>query len=198
MAAKLFWRDALNITSKKYSCGHCGNSISSDVGFLQASNQDGSGATTASIYICHHCNKPTLFDNMTDKQIPGAKFGDDVQGIDDNLVKSLYDEARNAFSQNAFTSVVLSCRKLLMHIAVAKGAKENLKFIQYVEYLSEQNYVPPGSKDWVDHIREKGNEATHEIVIMSKEEAEDLISFSSMLLKLIYEFPSKLRPKTKE
>jgi hypothetical protein len=63
-----------------------------------------------------------------------------------------------------------------------------------VEYLSDQNYVPPDGKGWVDHIRKKSNEANHEIVIMKKEDALDLISFIEMLLRLIYEFPSRLIP----
>jgi hypothetical protein len=77
-----------------------------------------------------------------------------------------------------------------MHIAVAKGADEGKKFIEYVEYLSAKGYVPPDAKSWVDHIRTKGNEANHEIVIMSEEAAKDLIAFVEMLLKLVYEFPA--------
>ena len=82
-----------------------------------------------------------------------------------------------------------------MNIAVAKGAKEGLKFIEYVEFLSSKNYVPPDGKEWVDHIREKGNEATHEIIIMKKQDAEDLITFIEMLLKFIYEFPEKIKKR---
>ena len=82
-----------------------------------------------------------------------------------------------------------------MHIAVAKGAKAGESFMSYVEYLSANHYVPPDAKDWVDHIRRKGNEANHEIVIMSKADAEELISFCEMLLRLIYEFPAAIRRK---
>ena len=64
------------------------------------------------------------------------------------------------------------------------------------EYLSDKNYVPPDGKGWVDYIRQKGNEANHEIVLMTKEDAEDLINFSEMLLRFVYEFPSKVRPAT--
>jgi hypothetical protein len=68
---------------------------------------------------------------------------------------------------NSFTSAVLTCRKLLMHIAVEKGAPTNQSFLQYVEYLEQNHYVPPGGKGWVDYIRTKGNEANHEIKIMA-------------------------------
>ena len=79
-----------------------------------------------------------------------------------------------------------------MHVAVESGADVGLKFVQYVEYLWEQHYVPPNAKGWVDHIREKGNEATHEIVQMGREEAEQLISFTEILLKLVYELPQRV------
>ncbi len=82
-----------------------------------------------------------------------------------------------------------------MHIAVSKGAKQNLKFIEYVEYLSKNNYIPPDAKEWVDHIRSKGNEANHEIVIMAEEDAKDLLAFIEMLLKIIYEFPANIKKK---
>jgi len=71
--------------------------------------------------------------------------------------------------QNAFTATVLCCRKLLMHIGVEKGAEKGKNFIEYVEFLSSKNYIPPDGKEWVDHIRKKGNEANHEIVIMGAE-----------------------------
>lgn len=85
---------------------------------------------------------------------------------------------------------MLCCRKLLMHIAVGKGADEGRNFVEYVEYLSSKGYVPPDAKNWVDHIRTKGNEANHQIVIMSEEAARDLMAFAEMLLKLVYEFPA--------
>ncbi len=106
------------------------------------------------------------------------------------MIKNLYDEARQCIAANAFTASILSCRKILMHVAVSKGAKENLNFIEYVDYLAKNNYLAQGGKDWVDLIRQKGNEANHEIKIMSENDAKDLIKFTEMLLKIIYEFPA--------
>ena len=62
-----------------------------------------------------------------------------------------------------------------MHIAVQKGADSGKSFISYVEFLAENNYLPPNGKDWVDHIRKRGNEANHEIMIMKKEDAMELL-----------------------
>ena len=81
-----------------------------------------------------------------------------------------------------------------MNIAVAQGAAEGLKFIEYVDHLSSAGYIPPNGRGWVDHIRKKGNEATHEIALMQQKDAEELIAFTEMLLKFVYEFPARVPP----
>jgi len=188
------WHHSGTLASRPYRCGYCSNNLSSEKGFVATIESYGRSINTAYIYICHFCGLPTLFDG-DGEQTPGSKFGEDVSGIEDEKIKKLYDEARNCISANAPTSTVLACRKLLMHIAVEKGAEENLNFIDYVEYLSEKGYIPTDSKEWVDEIREKGNEANHEIVIMSVQDAKDLLKLTEMLLKIIYEFPSEIKKK---
>ena len=191
------WQAIGRHLSKSYTCGFCGNSLASERAYH--STRSDTGKVAGLIYVCHYCQNPTFFDLINNNQTPGSRFGEDVRGIDDAGVEKLYFETRDCFSKNAFTSAVLGCRKLLMHVAVSKGAKEGKNFIEYVEYLSSKGYVPPDAKSWVDHIRTKGNEANHEIVIMAEEEAKDMISFCEMLLKLVYEFPaaSKKYVKTK-
>ena len=76
-----------------------------------------------------------------------------------------------------------------MIVAHDHGAPEGLKFIQYVEYLAEHNYIPEGSKGWVDVIRTKGNEATHEIRAIEQADAKQLMDFTAILLRIMYEFP---------
>ncbi len=125
--------------------------------------------------------------------MPGVAPGYEVKGLPKD-VEALYKEARNSVAVSAYTGSVLTCRKLLMNIAVAQGAASGQSFLDYVEYLAANGYVPPKGRAWVDHIRKKGNEATHEIVLMSKADAEELISFAEMLLKFIYEFPSRVPP----
>ncbi len=79
-----------------------------------------------------------------------------------------------------------------MHVAVSKGAKKNQGFAYYAQYLADNHYVPPDAKGWVAHIKDKGNEANHEIKVMSSDDAEELLSFSEMLLKQIFEFPARV------
>lgn len=81
-----------------------------------------------------------------------------------------------------------------MNIAVAEGAEANKSFVHYVEYLSEKNFIPPNGKGWVDYIRKRGNEANHEIALMSETDASALVGFVEMLLRFIYEMPSLVPP----
>jgi len=188
------WLSTGQLPSKSYICGNCGNSLASASGYA-ASFPGKPNRILAYIYICHFCFKPTYFD-MRGNQIPGSPYGNKVNNLpSESEVENLYNEARNCTSCNAYTASVLCCRKLLMNIAVSKGAEEGLKFIEYVEYLSDKHFIPPDAKGWVDHIRTKGNEATHEISIMKKEDAEELINFIEMLLKIIYEFPANIKRK---
>lgn len=187
------WNSVINMPSRSYDCGYCGASVSSEKGwhaYLQPT-----GDIFGSIYICHKCLKPTFFD-FSGSQTPGIIMGDVVESIDEKNVEDLYNEARKSSSAGAFTATVLCCRKLLMHIAVDKGDKPGKTFFEYVQFLSDNNYIPPGAKEWVDQIRKKGNEANHEIVIMNIESAKDLLSFCGMLLKIIYEFPAKVKKPT--
>lgn len=184
------WVNEETFASRSYICGHCQSPLASNKGFRREIR----GAGWWYIYICHHCNCPTFFD-LENNQIPGSPYGRKVENVPKE-VDALYNEARNCTSVNAFTASVLCCRKLLMNIAVSKDAKEGLNFTEYVEYLSDRGFVPPDGKEWVDHIRKKGNEATHEIAIMKREDAEELITFLEMLLKFIYEFPASIRKKT--
>ncbi len=186
------WVNVSNLPSRKYTCGYCGNPLASEKGWIGTSREN--SAIQAFIYICHHCTGPTLLDH-TGGQSPGVVFGNAVADIPDNSVSELYDEARKATGAGSYTAAVLCCRKLLMHIAVSKSADTGKSFADYVKYLADKHYVPPDAADWVDHIREKGNEANHEIVILAAEDAKELLAFSEMLLKVIFEFPAAVKKK---
>lgn len=190
------WSGAGGLNSRRYVCGYCNTLLASDKGYQgihSYSVQRMPAAEPCYIYVCHVCNGPTFF--FKNSQYPGARFGDDVDSLATEI-ESLYDEARQCISVNAFTASVMCSRKLLMNIAVSKGAALGLSYKQYVDYLADNHYVPPGGEAWVDHIRQKGNEANHEISVMSKKDAEELITFLEMTLKFIYEFPARLAKKT--
>lgn len=183
------WLNCDELKSKSFKCGVCGSEVSSNRGYRCFSNI-AYNEEIGYIYICHKCNVPTFF-SKGGIQIPGAKYGDNVLYLPEE-VANVYNEARNCFSVNAFTSVVLCCRKLLMNISCELGAPEGLSFVKYINYLEDNNHIPSRAKPWIDKIRQLGNDGTHKIENRTKEDAELAIQFTSVLLKIIYEMPGRL------
>lgn len=179
-----------SLTSKEFDCGYCSRSVASSAGF--------NGGGIAFIYICPNCGRPTYFDigdGNIKIQIPGFLPGTHVDNLPDN-VDLLYREARDCASIGASTAAAMAARKILMNVAVDQGAQPNLRFIEYVNYLSDNNFIPPNGKQWVDHIRNIGNDATHEIQPVSQTEVTELIQFLQFLLTFIYSFPAKFAAPT--
>lgn len=177
----------------RFVCGYCGTDTTPSRGW----DTDSASGDQGFVLICSYCNRPSFVETHNRDVIrttPSTILGDEIVGLPDD-VQVLYNEARKCTSINAYTSAVLACRKILMHVAVEKGAKEGKNFIEYVDFLAQNNYIPPDGREWVDHIRSKANEANHEIAVMGLSEADDLISFTEMLLRLVYEFKHRLNKK---
>ena len=190
---KLEWEGVSTIPSRAYKCGHCGLQVASSEGYntKRHPTRARSGPKMLPIQwicICPHCRRPTYFDYA--RQIPGVPFGDDVESLP-KAVTELYDEARRCMTVDAYTASAIVCRKLLMNVAVDQGAKPGKSFACYVGWLLGMGKVPASTKEWVDRIREMGNEAAHEIRSFSRAECEDLLTFVEMLLRIVYEFPAK-------
>ncbi|HYS54673.1 MAG TPA: DUF4145 domain-containing protein [Thermoanaerobaculia bacterium] len=179
------WLNLAGLPPKTYTCGWCGKVIATASGFQTQANLP----NVQFVYICPFCDKPTIFEEKG--QTPGVAPGVEVTHLPPDI-ETMYREARNCVAIASYTSAVLSCRKLLMHVAVAQGAPVGESFVEYVDHLATAGFVPPNGRGWVDHIRKKGNEANHEIRLMTQSDAEDLISFAEMLLKFIYEFPRRV------
>lgn len=176
------WYNASSTNKTSYTCGYCGNNVGPSLHYYNTS-------LVGHIYICPNCNFPTYLS--TTEQVPGPIIGEDLEYLPEEI-NSLYDEARKCLTVNAFTSTVLACRKLLMNISVSKGADAGKSFAFYVTFLEDNHYIPPNSRTWVDHIRKKGNEATHEIPSISKDDAIELLEFTEMLLRFVFEMPGKM------
>ncbi len=186
------WENIVSVPARSYRCGYCDNQVAPERGWQ--TNQAVPPADvlkTGELRVCHLCNQPTFFHHPDGAQIPGARPGESVKHLPPD-VERLYNEARQGHAANAFTASVLALRKLLMHVAVEKGAEPGLSFVAYVNYLDQEHYLGRDGKNWVDLIRTKSNEANHEIVLMEKQDSENLMVFAQMLLKLVYEFPGSL------
>jgi len=180
----IIWYNPQNIMPHSYQCGYCNKEVGPNSGYYGETNNK----IVATIVICSYCNKPSFF--FESSQTPSIRLGNDVGNISEESVKKLYNEARDCTSVGAYTSAILVCRKIIMHLAVEKGAIPGESFVSYIDFLENGHYFPPNGRPWVDKIRQKGNEANHEIISVNKDEAQELLLFVEFLLRFIYEFPS--------
>ncbi|WP_298789282.1 DUF4145 domain-containing protein [uncultured Marinococcus sp.] len=186
---EFYWSKTHILKSRRFVCGYCSAEVASKNGYAIGEFEDGSRVIEGyGIYLCPSCKHPTFF-SPDGEQKPNFLIGDEISHLPKEI-GTLYEEARQSFGARAYTGVALLCRKLLMNLAVQLEADKNLKFIEYVDYLKDENYIPKYSRDWVDHIRKSGNLATHEIGNIDRNEAEMLLKFTEMLLKITYEYPS--------
>ena len=183
------WNGEKEIQAQRYVCGFCRSKVASAKGFFTNDTPEGKKAY---VCICPNCTFPSFIHDA--KQVPTAIPGEEVAGLPRD-VAALYQEARQAAGAKAYTASVMACNKLLMTLAVAQGAAPGKSLVSYIDYLEQSGFVPPNGRSWIDQIRKKGEEATNEIRVMTKTEAEELISFLEMLLKFSYEFPSKVSAK---
>lgn len=184
-----YWNSLETLHPKDFTCGYCGNKVSSEKGYFIT--QRDNSRVIGFLYICPSCQGPVFFTPYSNKQIPGPAIGNPINNLPDDLI-NIYNESRNCYREGCFTACVMLCRKILMHIAVDKGDNPGKSFVEYIDYLQNTGYIPPNGKKWVDHIRSKGNEANHEIVIMKEDDAKDIIIFTEMLLRFSYEFPAMI------
>ncbi len=187
------WAKPENIESRQYVCGYCGSTVGPNQGYLSL-NQLGQ-RTKLQIHICTMCQGPTFFD-QSGKQYPSPVFGSPVISVP-TPIRELYEEARACMSGNAPTAAAMCCRKILMSIAVEKGAQKNGTFASYVDFLVTKGYINPDYKEWIDHIRNVGNDATHKIDIISPDEAKKVMRFTEMLLRQIYEYAEEMKAESK-
>src|SRR5216683_2014532 len=181
------WSNQGSVPAKQWKCGYCNREVGSSVGW-QVSNAQGH---LMYIRLCSFCNGPTLFLQGDQEYSPGPLPGNPVAHLPAEI-ESLFAEARTATAAGAYTAAVLTCRKILMHIAVEKGADKNKSFLDYVHYLISKGYAPPESQGWVDYIRSRSNEANHEIILMTTEDANALVTLVEMLLRFVFELPKSV------
>ena len=161
----------------EYTCGYCHRPTT---GFIVASHRQ----VDITWLICINCKHGSVLDEWG--IFPQPLLGNDVVGLPE-LISGAYDEARKSFSSKSYTACELMCRKILMTVSVDKGAKEGQGFASYIDHLLDKGYITPPMSGWVNIIRQNGNESNHEIQTPDREHAEGTLSFTTQLLKLVYE-----------
>lgn len=197
MAIPGHWQGATSMPSQQWTCGFCGHLVASKIGYFRSQTDSIQGdptkvnASYQRIFICSGCDRPTYFEGVI--QVPGVAFGKPFTRLPPDL-NTIYDEARNCMAVNSFISAVLTARTILMHIAVDKGAPiDGVTFQGYVDFIVQSGFSPPNSQLWIDHVRKKGNDATHRMAMISRDDAEKVLRFVEMVLMYDYEIPAMVQ-----
>ena len=160
-----------------HKCGHCGKEVA---GIIVSQNM----GVPVHWLACPNCKRGSVLN--TDTFAPEPLLGEDVKGLLETIQK-VYIEARKSISSKSYTACELLCRKILMNVAVEKGAPEEKGFAQYIDYMSEEGHVTNTMKPWIKKIKNNGNEATHKINPSNFKGANTTLRFTILLLKNVYE-----------
>jgi len=102
----------------------------------------------------------------------------------------LFDEAGRSYAAGAYTSAAMTARKVLMACAVDQGDADRKNFTEYVDYIVNSVLTFPKARASIDRIRMIGNDATHKIVFVSREDAHRSLSIVAYMLGVIYALPT--------
>lgn len=163
-----------------YTCATCGRDVS---GAVVAKTM--SGGRPVRWMQCPNCGDGAV-QRMDGNVHPGVAFGVKLEGLPAE-VDVAYTEARNCMVVDAYGACELLCRKILMCVAVEKGAEEGDSFSSYLTYLGKKGFITDAMMGWVEIIKEHGNKATHTIEKVDKGRAESTIMFTAELLRIVYE-----------
>src|SRR4051794_5268954 len=168
------WVQTSHCDSRSYTCGYCGRLVASRNGYVTQKSYNSPVNEFPVIYLCPNCHRPTFFE-AEQHQVPSPVLGNDLNHLPEG-VHELYNEIRKTIGAGCFTSTALSCRALLLYIAISTGAEPGQSFAAYVDYLLKGGFIPSVARDWVDHLRREGNRATHEIVLLDRAAAHQLFA----------------------
>jgi hypothetical protein len=132
----------------------------------------------------------TILDDKTVGHMPSAcEFKSNPEKWPPEIVK-LFDEAIKVYAAGAFTAASMLCRKVLMNCACHEGAGEGLRFVEYVDYITEKVLTYPRAKDSINAIKTIGNEANHHVDFVSADDAKRAMQIVVYMLDAIYSFPA--------
>lgn len=141
-------------------------------------------------YLCTTCRRPSVLDEGLVQ--PGSRPLRTPRGLP-AIDASIWEEARSCLGVYAYSATVMLCRKLLLHIAVEKGlpAKDKRNrapsYMDAVKHLESAGVITRDMREWVDEIKDIGNDANHELTPIFEAQARDVATFTEQLLILAYE-----------
>ena len=106
-------------------------------------------------------------------------------------IRTVYEEAISCFRAKAYRAAVLMCRKTLEEICRSHSHLEG-DLAAALRQLRDKGIIESRLYLWADALRISGSEAAHDAgVTGSREEASDVLDFTSALLEFVFTFQEK-------
>lgn len=177
-----------------YKCPHCNIEVAGKIHNVIQSQFNAPVMHVDDIYYileCPNCHRPTIYYVPTGNTYPNGRALRSVSYLPNNI-ENIYNEVGSCIAAECYTAAVILARTAIMHISVEQGADKNKSFLYYVDYLSDNNFIPPNGKPWVDEIRKMANKSVHELELWKKDDATKIGNFLMYLLIFVYELPSQV------
>jgi len=98
-------------------------------------------------------------------------------------VAAAFKEARSSMQRGLSTAVELTCRNILMHVAVEKNAASDLDLAGCLSHLEAEGYVTPDMSAGLEHFPDR---AAHELIEPDFKRSRGTLRFTWELLRSVY------------
>jgi hypothetical protein len=182
------------------TCGHCGRAVGAEIVYdsVMWGNVKGSTyvpQTSAGLWLlCPYCGEGSVRARNSGMIYPAPRPGKTLEHSPVEVVRA-WEEARSAYSVGAYAAAELMCRKILMHVAVAKRlVKAGQPFVSCMNALQSAGYITTGLEEVVDQMRDRGNVANHDLPASSEQESQVTLMITRHLMEALYELPGMAAP----
>ncbi len=177
-------------------CGHCEKVVDPTVVATHDAAPMGLGVRYTLLH-CHECQDAWLLwqadagDGWSEPAVAYPAPKHSASWTFPRAICDCAEEAVTCLRAEAFTAAVIMCRKTLEAACAERGAWAS-SLASAIKALRDQGVIDNALFRWADVLRISGNEAVHEVEhSVSREEAEDILTFTMALLEYIYTYRLK-------
>ncbi|GAB7026398.1 DUF4145 domain-containing protein [Geotalea toluenoxydans] len=110
-------------------------------------------------------------------------------------LQSFFVQAAHSLNAGSFDASAMMSRKVLEVAVKALNSEGSGNLYKRIEQLHEMGKVTDDLKEWAHIIRDNGNDAAHEEEPVSKEFADELLSFTELFLMYTFTMPGMVKAK---
>lgn len=145
---------------------------------------------------CNNCIQHFLVIRNRNEDSIIAMYPKSLPGhVDEKIpepIKTDFREALVCEAAGSYRGAAALARRTLQVICIDKGAPENKKLHQQVDWLFDNNIVTNEIKEWAHEVRYVGNDAAHpNATDVTREDARDILELLQSMCEVLYIAPAR-------